>query len=517
MPTNTRTNRTFFLRLLAVAIAIAFTAAFAQEPKFGGTLRVASKAEPETLDQMWSTGDTIYWITANIFEGLYTYDANLSPRLMLAERHDVSEDGLVHTFHLRQGILFHNGKLMTSEDVVASVNRWMDRAGIGRTIRGRTASLEAVDQFTVRWTLTAPTSSLVHALATWSQGPVVFPSEVVAAAGSERMIEEYIGTGPFQFDEWRRGSSVHLSRFEGYTPREEEPDGTAGRRTAYVDEIVFSFVPETAVRLIGVVAGDLDVAIEADREGVEPYINDPSVQVFRAKSGTTMLVPNHQTGTLSDPLMRQAIAATLCVEDILQVYSSPEFYDVEPSVTGYGPWHTEVGADVYNQCDPARGRELAAQAGYDGSPIRVLFVTGDRTKMDMNLVIQAQLAEAGINWEIVTLDSAAYGSRRQDPTQYEAVFTESSRRPHPILHSHLTATGLSFWVNEEKEALINDLLEAVTQEEAFAVWERIEELWYEDLSTVKIGNFYDVNVASDDVMGLVPFEWPFFWNVWLDR
>ena len=146
-----------------------------------------------------------------------------------------------------------------------------------------------------------------------------------------------------------------------------------------------------------------------------------------------------------------------------------------------------------------------------------MFVTGDRTKLDMNLVIQAQLAEAGINWEIVTLDSAAYGARRQDRTQFEALFTESSRRPHPILHSHLTASGLSAWVNEEKEALIDDLLEAVTQEQAFEVWERIEELWYQDLSTIKIGNFYDVNVARSEVRGIVPFEWPFFWNVWLDR
>jgi peptide/nickel transport system substrate-binding protein len=503
--------------LAASALLLGLGISAAQEPVFGGTLRVASKAEPETLDQMWSTGDTIYWITSNIMEGLYTYDANLAPILMLAERHDVSDDGLVHTFHLRQGILFHNGKLMTSEDVVASLQRWMDRAGIGRTIRGRTASLEATDTYTVRWELTAPTSSLVHALATWSQGPVIYPSEVIAAAGSERMIEDYIGTGPFKFVEWRRGSSVHLERFEDYTPRDEEPDGTGGRRTAYVDQIVFSFVPETSVRLIGVVAGDLDYAIEADREGVTPYVNDPNVQVFRAKSGTAMLVPNHEAGWLSDITMRRAVNAAICVEDVLQVYSSEEFYDVEPSVTSYGPWWTDVGEFAYNICDPDLARDLAQQAGYDGSPIRVMFVTGDRTKMDMNLVIQSQLAMAGINWEIVTLDSAAYGARRQDPTQYEALFTESSRRPHPILHSHLPATGLSLWQNEEKEALINDLLEAVTQEEAFEVWERIEQLWYEDLSTIKIGNFYDVNVARADVQGLVPFEWPFFWNVWLDR
>ena len=499
----------------ALLLGLGFSAA--QEPVYGGTLRVASKAEPETLDQMWSTGDTIYWIASQIFEGLFTYNENLEPQLMLAERHDISEDGLVHTFHLRQGILFHNGKEMTSADVVPSLNRWMDRAGIGGTMRDRTVSLEAVDDYTVRWELSASTSSLVHALANWSQGPVIFPSEVVEAAGSDRMIEEYIGTGPFEFVEWRRGSSVHLQRFEGYQPRDEEPDGTAGRRIAYVDEIVFSFVPETSVRLIGVVAGDLDYAIEADREGVAPYIDDPEVQVFRAKAGTALLAPNHGGGLLADIRMREAVRAAFCVEDILQVYSSEEFYDIEPSVTGMGPWQTDVGDFAYDICDPELARQLAADAGYDGSPIRILFVTGDRTKMDMSLVIQAQLAAAGMNLEIVTLDSAAYGTRRQDRTSYEFLFNESSRRAHPILHSHLPASGLSAWVNEEKEALIDDLLEAVTQEDAFEVWERIERLWYEDVATIKIGNFYDVNVARADVQGLVPFEWPFFWNVWLDR
>lgn len=499
---------------VTVVMALTVTVATAQE--FGGTLRVASKAEPETLDQMWSTSDLIYWITANIYEGLYTYNSNFEPELQLAERHDISDDALVHTFHLRQGVMFHNGKEMGAEDVVASVSRWMDRSPLGRIIAENTVELAAVDQYTVRWTLSAPVAPLTFALAIWSQGPVIYPSEVIEAAGSEQMITDYIGTGPFKFEEWQRGSMVRLSRFEGYQPVDREPDGSAGRRTAYLDEIVYQFIPETSVRLIGVVADDFDYAIEVDREGVLPYLDDPAVQVLRSKNGTAILALNHANPLMSDVRIRRAMQAGLCVEDILQVYSSDQFYDIEPSVTGRGAWYTDVGAEVYDQCDPEKARSLAQEAGYDGEPIRVLLSTGSQAKFDMSLVIQQQLAQAGLNFEILELDSAAYGVARRDNTAYELLFNESSRRPHPMLHSHLPSTGLSNWVNEEKEGLIDELFAATTQEDAFAVWERIEELWYQDVVTVKIGDFFNVNVARADVKGLVQFDWPFFWNVWLE-
>lgn len=506
------------LTALGTALLVAVCSlAVAQEPRFGGTMRVATHAEPQTLDQTWGTQDVIYWISANILETIYTFNAAGEPVPHLLQSHEISDDGREHALQLRQGVSFHDGSEMTADDVVASLERWMDRNALGREIAQRSVSIEAVDDYRVAWTFSEPVGPLTYALANWTQGAVVYPARVVAAAGSQNMIDEIVGTGPFEFVEWQRGSYVRLQRFEDYQAVDAEPDGTAGRRTAYVDELVFTFVPEASVRSIGVQVGDLDFAIDVEAETASRLLNDPNVQVLRGKTGTAMLTPSHVDSHFANKTLRQAVQAAVCAEDVLQVYHSEAFYDVDPSITGFGPWWTDVGADRYDMCDPDRARDLALEAGYDGSPLRVLIRTGDRSAIDIATVLQAQLAVAGINLELLIMDDAAAGAARLDRTSWEALINQSLQRFHPILHSHLPASGLSMWQNDQKEALIDELFAAVSHDEAFEVWEQIEDLWYEDVATVKIGNFHFANVAHSTVRGVVEFPVPFFWNVWLDR
>ena len=510
-----RHARLRFVGLAAIAAMLAF--ATAQEPRFGGTLRVATHAEPQTLDQTWGTQDVIYWISANVMETVYTFNSEGEPVPHLLAGHDISEDGRTHVMHVRQGVRFHDGSEMTATDVAASLGRWMDRNALGREIAERSVSLETTDTYTITWVFSDPVGPLTYALANWTQGGVVYPAHIVEAAGSQNMVNDIVGTGPFRVADWQRGSHVRLERFDDYVPVDAEPDGTAGRRTAYLDAIIFNFVPEAAVRSIGVQVGDLDFAVDVDAETASRLLNDPSVQVLRGKRGTAMLTPSHVESHFANKALRQAVQAAVCVEDVLQVYHSEAFYDVDPSITGFGPWWTDVGADRYDMCDPDRARTLAQEAGYDGSPLRVLIRTGDRSAIDIATVLQAQLAAAGITLELLIMDDAAAGAARLDRTSWEALINQSLQRFHPILHSHLPASGLSMWQNERKEALIDDLFAAVTHDEAFAVWEEIEHLWYEDVATVKIGNFHFANLAHEDVRGVVEFPVPFFWNVWLDR
>src|SRR5215471_21183912 len=139
---NTRINK----MLTAAAVAITLMAApLAQAaPQKGGVANIAMIGEPQTLDPMSSTADLVGTIMQHVYELLYTYDANSNVVPMLAETLPaVSKDGLVYTIALRQGVKFHNGKEMTSADVVASLERWMQMAPRGKAVAKEVKSIEA--------------------------------------------------------------------------------------------------------------------------------------------------------------------------------------------------------------------------------------------------------------------------------------------------------------------------------------------------------------------------------------
>src|SRR5215831_12061659 len=142
---------------LAAAAVLVLGGPDALAQKKGGVLRVANLGEPPTLDAHWTTATLTEVLTNHLYEGLYTLDEAYRPIPMLAEGMPVvSKDGLTYTFKLRQGIKFHNGKEMTSEDVVASLNRWGKQSQYGRALFAVAAELRAVDRQTVELKLKQP-------------------------------------------------------------------------------------------------------------------------------------------------------------------------------------------------------------------------------------------------------------------------------------------------------------------------------------------------------------------------
>src|SRR3954463_3966924 len=117
------------IALVALLTLLAVPAVHAQEtPRMGGVLKVAAIGEPPTLDIAMSTATQVYEIMWHASESLFTYDKNFSPIPMLAEGYTLDNKGLRYTIALRRGVKFHNGKEMTSADVVPSLKRWSQLA-----------------------------------------------------------------------------------------------------------------------------------------------------------------------------------------------------------------------------------------------------------------------------------------------------------------------------------------------------------------------------------------------------
>ncbi|MBL8592872.1 MAG: ABC transporter substrate-binding protein, partial [Devosia sp.] len=207
--------------LFGSALTLGLLASFgamAQErfscPQQGGDLVVGLEAAAGTLDQQTATSSATRNIAMNIFEALIIRDENMRPVPDLADSIETSADGLSYTFKLRQGVKFHNGKPMTSADVVASFDRYKT-VGVSRSILEAVAGWTAPDDATFVITLKAPQPNFLENLSSSTAPVVIMPSEEAGKAAGQIDI---IGTGPFKLGEFVPDSHVRLDRYADYTP-----------------------------------------------------------------------------------------------------------------------------------------------------------------------------------------------------------------------------------------------------------------------------------------------------------
>src|SRR6185295_18232887 len=296
------------LALLLAAGAMVSATAQEQQPRMGGVLKAAMIGEPPTLDLQ---------ITWHIYETLYTYDKSFNAIPLLVDSHTVGDKGRTYTFKLRRGVKFHNGKEMTSADVVASLSRWGRLATPGRQFWKNVEGIEAKDPATVVLYLKDTSGALLMGLARPNNGAVIYPKEIVDAAG-DNPVKEFIGTGPYRFVEHKPDRHVKLARFKEYAARSEAPNGFGGRRTAYLDEILFIPVPDVAVRLAGVETGDYEYSQQLQQDQYDRVKAMPGVvPVIIKPAGWTTAVLNHKQGLMADKRIRQAFQAALDMEPIM--------------------------------------------------------------------------------------------------------------------------------------------------------------------------------------------------------
>src|SRR5699024_9679970 len=146
------------------------------------------------------------------------------------ETYEISEDGKIITFHLRQGITFHNGEEMTSEDVIASLERWQEKSSQAKTYHGETV-FKAEDDYTVIAEMNESTTLDMYVLADMTQFASIMPKEIIDNA-SDDGVQEIVGTGPYHLEEWKQDQYIHLKKFEDYQSRTESADGLAGEKKA---------------------------------------------------------------------------------------------------------------------------------------------------------------------------------------------------------------------------------------------------------------------------------------------
>lgn len=508
-------------RLISGAAAIAAAVMLVPHANAdGGTLRYATIGEPPALDVQMTTATIAITIGEHIFETLYAFDAAYNPQPLLATGETVEDGGKTLVITLRQDVMFHNGKQMTAEDVVASLKRWGEFGSRGQLLMANATSLEATGEYEITLKLSEPNGAWKSMLAYPEGGPVIYPAEIVGKAGNQPIEQvDYIGTGPYKFKEWRPNRHIELERFDGYKPRDEASDGYAGARMAGFDVLRFMPVPDVGTRVSGVQAGDYDYAEFISGDLYDSLRNDASVRVHRSGAplfGTFFM--NSRAGIFKDNYaLRRAVQTALEKTAALRVSFGPQgLWNAQGSIFAEGNrWYSTAGIDAYNPHDAEKAKEMAIAAGYDGTPIRLLVSTNYQTHYDQATVFTRQLAEAGINVQMIVVDWATLLKMRGEPEQWDMFVTHHSFVPDPILFTPLNDTYPGWWSSPEKEALKKEFVGTADPDARKAAWDKIQALFYEQVPAIKVGDAYSYDIASPRLKGMGEHTvlWPHFWNV----
>ncbi|MBP1775213.1 MAG: extracellular solute-binding protein family 5 [candidate division NC10 bacterium] len=505
--------------VIGAALLLAAGGAWAagqDEPRKGGSLRIAMIGEPPTLDLHWASGTIIYEITGHIYETLFTTDVKYETIPHLAEGFEASDGLKRYVIRLRKGVKFHNGKEMTSADVVASLKRW-GKFGTGKAVFKTVETVEARDPYTVEIRLKQPSSVLPTALAQMPNGSAIFPKEVVEAAG-DGQIKEYIGTGPFKFVEHKPDRHVRLARFDGYAPRNEAPNGYGGRRTAYVDEILFLPVPDIAIREAGVQTGEYHYAQQLKPDAYERLRKMPEVEPVVIKPyGWAISILNTKQGLMTNKKLRQAFQARLDIEPMMQAaMGHPDFYRLDPGL--FFPeqaWHSRAGAELYNQRNKEKARQLLKESGYQGQPIRWMATREYEYHYKPALVSKSQLEEVGFNIDLQVMDWATVVQRRVKPELWDVHSTGMSFSVEATTASQLLCESPGWWCNPEKEALLQELTKESEPQKRRAIVDKVQALFYEDAARMRLGDYFRMDLRRKELRGFEPGPRMHFWNVWL--
>src|SRR5262249_11644447 len=320
---------------LAAALTIATAVGAADTPRRGGVLPVGNLGEPPALDAHWTTASITETLTNHIYEGLYSLDANARPIPMLAEGHTVSKDGLTYTFRLRSGIKFHNGKEMTSDDVVASLTRWGKQSVYGKALFAQVAELRVVDKLSVQLQLKEKSAIVLVSLAVPNNFGAIYPKEIAEKFPPEQKVTEYVGTGPFKLAEWKPDQYIRMVRFDDYKSRNEAPNGYGGGKIAYVDEIRWGPLPEVAPRVAKVETGELEFADDLNLDAYDRLKKNPNVKTIVSKPYYWLVaVFNKKEGLMTNQKLRQAWQAAIDIEPIMNNVAGGhrEFYRMDNSL-----------------------------------------------------------------------------------------------------------------------------------------------------------------------------------------
>ncbi|PSJ63866.1 ABC transporter substrate-binding protein [Pseudaminobacter soli (ex Li et al. 2025)] len=374
--------------LAAAAIALATsTAAMAARTD----LVLGVVLEPPHLDPTAGAAAAIREVVyANVFEGLTRIGPKGEVLPDLAESWTVSDDGKVYTFKLHSGVKFHDGSDFSAEDVKFSLDRARapDSTNAQKGLFEAIDTVEVIDPTTVKVTLKNPQGAFLYNMG-WGDAVIVSPKS------ADTNKEKPIGTGPFKFDSWARGSSIKLVKADNYWG---EP--------VYLDKVEFRIIPDASAAVPAILSGDVQAFPNMPvGDSLSQLQSDPRLKVvIGSTEGETILAMNNKKPPFDNLKVRQAISHALDRQAIIDGASNGLGTPIGSHFAPHNPAYIDLTGTYPH--DVEKAKELLKEAGLENGFKTTLKLPPPPYARDGGQIIASELREIGIDAEIIPLEWA---------------------------------------------------------------------------------------------------------------
>jgi peptide/nickel transport system substrate-binding protein len=523
-----RCKRGWAMAALMTAVAAIGLAGAAQAQ--GKTLRAVMHSDLKILDPIWTTAYIVRNHGYMIYDTLFSTDEKGEIKPQMVEKHTVSADQLTHTLVLRDGLLWHDGQPVTSEDCVASIKRWGAKDATGQKLMSFVAGFDIVDAKTFAIKLKSPTGLVLLGLGKPSSAvPFMMPKRV-AETDPNTQISEFIGSGPFVFkkDEWKPGAKTVYVKFDKYKPRSEPSSSLAGGKVVKVDRVEWHAISDHQQAVNALLAGEIDLIEAAPHDLLPLAMADKNVKFYSWNPDGNQYTfrPNWLHKPFDNPKVREALFYAFNQEDFLKaVIGDAEYYKVCRSYFPCGtPFADEKPMEGMLSSNFKKARELLKEAGYDGTPIVLMHSTDLQVLTNLAPVAKSLMEKAGFKVEMQSMDWQTVVARRakkEAPSAggWHGFLTSwvSADITNPIFSGFMNAAcdkAMFGWpCDAELEKLRDDFARETDPAKQKLIASAIQARNTKVVTHLPLGQWYQGAVMRKNVVGMLPAPAPVFWNI----
>ena len=522
-----------FQRSLLAAGAFALATLSATSTSAQGTvLRVVPHSNLAILDPIWTTA----YMSRNhgymIYDTLFGTDENAKIKPQMVESWTESPDKRLWTFKLRKGLEFHDGKPVTPDDVIASLQRWGKRDAMGSALFQFVQRMDSPAPDTFRIFLGEACGFLLEALGKPSSNvPFIMPKRM-AETDAFKQIEEHIGSGPYVFkrDEFKPGDKAVYLKNTKYVPRSEPPSGTTGGKVVNVDRVEWNLALRDAQAQVSALKkGEVDIIEALGFDHYEAVKGDTSLQMPKyANYGLQYMARfNHLHKPFDDAKVRQAAIAAMTQEPFLRAQVGvKELYKPCASMFVCGtPYGSTSGSDLQAKSSMKKAQDLLKASGYDGTPIVIMKPTDLASIQKLPDVAAQLLRQAGFKVDLQAMDWQTLVGRRAKKDAPDKggwhmfltawqTFDVWSPIANPTMDTRGEKSGWFGWASDEQMTkLRNEFMRATDDNTKKRLADQLHARAFEVGTHAPLGEYMQPMAAAKNVSGFFVTNGNIYWNL----
>lgn len=467
-----------------------------------------------SLDPAATTEGEAFKVTENVFEKLINFgEGNTELEPGLALEWNVSDDGLVYTFQLREGVKFHDGTDFNAEAVVVNIKRWQSgnegatgddtpypyfQSQFGDIIE----EVKAVSDFEVEFTLKRPQAVFLKNMA---MSPFGIASPAALEQYGDKFNENPVGTGPFKFVEWKRNDKIVIEKFADYW-MEGYPK---------LDRVIFRSIPENSARLNALKTGEVDLIDGVNFSDVPQIEADSNLQIFsRPSMNVAYLGLTSTRGPLVDKKVRQALNHAVDKETLVSAffegYAEPAKNPMPPVIAGYNDEIEDYPFDL------EKAKQLLAEAGYpDGFEMELWAMPVPRPYMPdgqkIAEALKSNFDKIGVKAKIVSfewgtyLDKAAAGEADSFLLGWTGDNGDADNFLYVLLDKdNIGTNNYTYYENDELHDIFIEAQSEVDETKRDELYKKAQEIIKDDAPWIPLAHSTPVLAGISKITGFTP-------------